>query len=78
MDAGIEIGKEISVIVWGSLEDSLIGINITTIDQPDLPRAGAKMVEMLQALLAGTPPEKLQEIWQPVLLPGATVGRCLD
>lgn len=78
MDAGIEIGKEISVIVWGSLEDSLIGINVTTIDQPDLPRAGAKMVEMLQALLAGTPPEKLQEIWQPVLLPGATVGRCPD
>jgi len=78
MDAGIEIGKEISVIVWGSLEDSLIGINVTTIDQPDLPRAGAKMVEMLQALLAGTPPVQLQEIWQPVLLPGATVGRCLD
>mgnify|MGYP000202095157 CR=1 FL=1 len=38
--------------------------------------AGAKMVEMLQSLLAGTPPERLQEIWQPVLLPGATVGRC--
>ena len=78
MDAGIEIGKEISVIVWGNVEDTLIGINVTTIDQPDLRRAGAKMVEMLQSLLAGTPPERLQEIWQPVLLPGATVGRCVD
>ena len=76
MDAGIEIGKEISVIVWGNVEDTLIGINVTTIDQPDLRRAGAKMVEMLESLLAGTPPERLQEIWQPVLLPGATVGRC--
>ena len=78
MDAGIEIGKEISVIVWGNVEDTLIGINVTTIDQPDLRRAGAKMVEMLESLLAGTPPERLQEIWQPVLLPGATVGRCAD
>ena len=60
MDAGIEIGKEISVIVWGNVEDTLIGINVTTIDQPDLRRAGAKMVEMLQSLLAGTPPERLQ------------------
>ena len=78
MDAGIAIGKEISVIVWGNVEDSLIGLDVTTIAQPDLRRAGAKMVEMLQSLLAGTPPERLQEIWQPVLLPGATVGRCPD
>ena len=78
LDAGIAIGKEISVIVWGNVEDTMIGINVTTIAQPDLRRAGAKMVEMLQALLAGTPPEKLQEVWLPVLLPGATVGRCLD
>lgn len=76
MDAGVAIGTEMSVIVWGNVEDTMIGVNVTTIDQPDLRRAGAKMVEMLQALLAGTPPQHLQEIWLPVLLPGATVGRC--
>ncbi|MFZ3286241.1 MAG: substrate-binding domain-containing protein [Telluria sp.] len=78
LDAGIEIGKEISVIVWGSIEDSLVGSNVTTIDQPDAGGAGAKMIEMLSALLAGTPPSELQVLWQPVLLPGSTVGYCPD
>ena len=76
LDAGIEIGKEISVIVWGSIEDSLVGSNVTTIDQPDISGAGAKMIEMLRSLVEGTQPEELQVLWQPVLLPGATVGRC--
>ncbi|NHZ92299.1 LacI family DNA-binding transcriptional regulator [Massilia sp. CCM 8733] len=77
LDAGIEIGKDMSVIVWGSIEDSLVGSNVTTIDQPDPNEAGAKMTEMLSALVAGTPPAQLQVLWQPVLLPGATVGRCI-
>ncbi|MDQ1832229.1 MULTISPECIES: substrate-binding domain-containing protein [Massilia] len=76
LDAGIEIGKDMSVIVWGSIEDSLVGSNVTTIDQPGPNEAGAKMTEMLSALVAGTPPAQLQVLWQPVLLPGATVGRC--
>jgi LacI family transcriptional regulator len=76
LDAGIEIGKDMSVIVWGSIEDSLVGTNVTTIDQPGLSEAGAKMSAMLSALVAGTPPAQLQVLWQPVLLPGATVGRC--
>ena len=78
LDAGIAIGKAISVIVWGSIEDSLVGSNVTTIDQPNPSAAGARMSEMLSALVAGTPPAELQVLWQPVLLPGATVGRCLD
>lgn len=76
LDQGIEIGQEISVIVWGSIEDSLVGSNVTTIDQPDAKLAGAKMTEMLAALVNGTPPEQLQVLWQPVLLQGATVGPC--
>ncbi|NHZ77949.1 LacI family DNA-binding transcriptional regulator [Massilia sp. CCM 8695] len=77
LDAGIEIGKDMSVIVWGSIEDSLVGSNVTTIDQPGPNEAGAKMTEMLSALVAGMPPAQLQVLWQPVLLPGATVGRCI-
>ncbi|MDM5176001.1 substrate-binding domain-containing protein [Massilia sp. DJPM01] len=77
LDAGVEIGKDMSVIVWGSIEDSLVGSNVTTIDQPGPNEAGAKMTEMLSALVAGTPPAQLQVLWQPVLLPGATVGRCI-
>ncbi|MES2151424.1 MAG: substrate-binding domain-containing protein [Pseudomonadota bacterium] len=74
LDAGIEIGREMSVIVWGSIEDSLVGSNVTTIDQPSASLAGGKMIEMLSALVAGAAPASLQVLWQPVLLPGATVG----
>lgn len=75
LDAGIEIGKDISVIVWGSMADTLAGANVTTIDQPNPGKAGARMVDMLLALVDGTPASELQELWQPVLLEGATVGR---
>ena len=74
LDAGVEIGKEMSVIVWGNMADTLAGANVTTIDQPDPHKAGARMVAMLQALVDGTPAAELQELWQPVLLEGATVG----
>ncbi|HJV53378.1 MAG TPA: substrate-binding domain-containing protein [Noviherbaspirillum sp.] len=76
LDSDIRIGKDISLIVWGVMEDSLAGYNVTTVDQPHPDRAGAKMVEMLLAILDGTPPQQLQELWQPVLLAGETVGPC--
>ena len=76
LDAGIDIGTEMSVIVWGSVEDTLVGSNVTTIDQPDSDKAGAKMIEMLSAVVSGADPASLQVLWQPTLLPGATVGPC--
>ena len=76
LDAGIAVGKEMSVIVWGGIEDSLVGANVTTVDQPEASQAGGKMIEMLSALVAGTPPSALQVLWQPVLLEGATTGPC--
>lgn len=74
LDAGIKIGKEVSIIVWGKMEDSLAGFHVTTIDQPNPDLAGAKMIEMLLALQAGTSPQELQVLWQPILLPGETVS----
>lgn len=76
LDARIESGKEMSVIVWGSVEDSLVGSNVTTIDQPDSDQAGARMIEMLMAVVGGADPTGLQVLWQPTLLSGATVGPC--
>ncbi|CAN5819282.1 substrate-binding domain-containing protein [soil metagenome] len=73
LDAGIAVGKTMSVIVWGRMEDSLAGYNVTTIDQPHPDQAGAKMIEMLLAMQNGTAPSELQELWQPVLLAGETV-----
>ncbi len=74
LDAGVEIGKDMSMIVWGSMADTLAGANVTTIDQPDPRQAGARMAEMLLSLINGTPAAELQELWQPTLLEGATVG----
>jgi LacI family transcriptional regulator len=76
LDAGIDIGKDMSVIVWGSVEDSLVGSNVTTIDQPGSDQAGAKMIEMLSAVVGGEDPAGLQVLWQPSLIAGSTVGRC--
>jgi LacI family transcriptional regulator len=75
LDAGIEVGKDMSIIVWGSMADTLAGIDVTTVDQPDPRAAGAKMIDMLLALAGGAAPESLQVLWQPVLVPGATVRR---
>ncbi len=75
LDAGVEIGSEMSIIVWGSVEDTLVGSNVTTIDQPGSDKAGAKMIEMLSAVVAGVEPSTLQVLWQPVLLAGSSAGR---
>lgn len=74
LDAGVEIGKDISLVVWGCMADTLAGNNVTTIDQPEPCKAGARMAEMLLALVDGTPPAELQELWQPVWREGATIG----
>lgn len=75
LDAGVVIGKQMSVIVWGKMEDSLAGYKVTTIEQPNPDLAGKKMVEMLLALQNGMPPEELQVLWQPILLAGETVSQ---
>jgi len=75
LDAGVRIGEDISLIVWGSMADTLADIDVTTIDQPNARAAGAKMADMLRALVEGAEPESLQELWQPALLPGSTAGR---
>jgi LacI family transcriptional regulator len=76
LDAGIAIGQDISLVVWGRMADALAGLDVATIDQPDARAAGAKMGTMLLALLEGAPVASLQELRQPVLLPGATIGHC--
>lgn len=74
LDAGIAIGKDVSLIVWGSMADTLADIDVTTIDQPNARAAGGRMADMLLALINGKPAASLQELWQPVLTAGATVG----
>lgn len=75
MDAGIGVGRDISIIIWGSLADSLVSHQVATIEQPEQKQAGVKVIEMLLALLDGTSPSELQVLWQPVFKPGNTIGR---
>lgn len=77
LDAQVAIGRDVSLIVWGKMEDSLANYNVTTIEQPNPDLAGKKMVEMLLALQNGTPPSELQVLWQPVLLAGETVSHAV-
>jgi LacI family transcriptional regulator len=73
LDAGVDIGRDMSLVVWGRMADALAGLDVATIDQPDARAAGVKMGAMLLALLEGAPAASLQELWQPVLLRGATI-----
>jgi LacI family transcriptional regulator len=75
LDAGVAIGKQMSIIVWGKMEDSLAGYKVTTIEQPNPDLAGKKMVEMLLALQNGAAPSDLQVLWQPILIAGETVNQ---
>lgn len=74
IDAGVQVGRDISIIVWGRMEDTLVEHHVTTIDQPDPGAAGAKMGEMLLARINGTPAAQLQTLWQPTLMLGATTA----
>lgn len=74
LDAGVGIGSDMSVIVWGGIEDSLLDENLTTIDLPHIDKAGAKLVEMLTAVAGGARPGEVHELWQPVLVAGDSVG----
>ena len=72
--AGLRVGCDISLIGYDDLP--MAGCTdppLTTIEQP-VARAGARMVEMLVALLGGADPAALTEIWPARLIPRASDG----
>lgn len=79
LEAGIELGRECSLIIYDGLpEDTLLAQqDITAIEQPTPDDAGRKLAELMLAVLRGTPPETLQVLWQPHLRVGASDGRVL-
>ncbi|UGQ46195.1 substrate-binding domain-containing protein [Massilia endophytica] len=72
-DAGVQIGGEMSLIVWGRMND--VGMPVATIDQTRAREAGAVMADMLLALIGGKPAELLQTLWQPELVLAGSVAR---
>jgi LacI family transcriptional regulator len=72
--AGLRAGHDISVIGYDDLSMASRTIPpLTTIEQP-VDRAGARMVEMLLALLDGADPATLTEVWPTRLIPRESDG----
>jgi LacI family transcriptional regulator len=77
VDAGVQVGKDISVVVHGDIpiDTLLLGMDVTTVTQPTAHASGVTMAEMVFQLLnapAGGPYQRLQ---QPDLVVGSTTGR---
>lgn len=72
--AGLRAGRDISLIGYDDLP--MAGCTdppLTTIEQP-IARAGARMVQMLVALLGGADPATQHEIWPARLIPRGSDG----
>jgi len=74
-DAGLEIGRDVSIIVYDGLpSDTLVGHSVTAVLQPTPHAVGVKLVELMLARLSGAPMETLQVLWRPELHVGDSDG----
>ena len=72
--AGLRAGRDISLIGYDDLPMAVCtDPPLTTIEQP-IVRAGARMVQMLVALLGGADPATQHEIWPARLIPRGSDG----
>jgi LacI family transcriptional regulator len=76
--AGLRAGRDVSVIGYDNLPmATYTDPPLTTIEQP-IERAGARLVEMLLALMGGADPKDFAEIWPATLIPRASDGPAAD
>ena len=80
LDAGIKIGREMSVVVnEGIQEDSLFApLTVASVLQPTPYRSGQSLGEMVLGLLGRQPLPERQVLRQPVFAEGSSVGPPLD
>ena len=76
LDAGLRLGREMSVIVYdGVPEDNLLpSPAITSIEQPTPHRAGEMLAELMQKAQQQRPLAELQVLWRPALQAGESDG----
>ncbi|MFT4257812.1 MAG: substrate-binding domain-containing protein [Pseudoxanthomonas sp.] len=75
LSAGMEPGRDISLIVHGGLDaDSLIQHPVTLVRPPTPTATGLALAELMLRRLGGEPVERLQVLRQPVLEIGASDG----
>ena len=75
-ERGLRMGRDVSVIVYdGVPSDALLdGQTMTSIEQPTAYEAGRTMAAMILDVLAGKPPEEIQQLWMPTLSAGTSDG----
>lgn len=76
LNAGVVVGKDVSVVVHGDIpSDSLLpDMQITTISQPTAYTSGVTMAEMVLQVLRKTDAAPVQILRQPELVLGSTTG----
>lgn len=76
MQAGVVVGRDISVIVYDGVpaDTLLVDANIAAIDQPTARDSGRTMADMLMTLIAGKALRAPHVLRQPVFVPGHSVG----
>jgi LacI family transcriptional regulator len=76
LDAGVLLGRDISIIVYdGVPEDNLLPTPaITSVEQPTPHAAGAMLAELMQKVQRGAALAEVQVLWQPAITAGQSDG----
>jgi LacI family transcriptional regulator len=76
LNAGVAVGKDISVVVHGDIPaDSLLpGMQVTTVSQPTAHAAGVAMADMVLRVLHEPQAGPFQVLMPPQLIAGSTAG----
>ncbi|WP_326539407.1 substrate-binding domain-containing protein [Pseudorhodoferax sp.] len=75
LQAGVRLGRDLSIIVYDGLGmDSVIRCAITAVEQPRPEQTGQLLAELALARLEGADPATLQRLCDPQLVPGDSDG----
>jgi LacI family transcriptional regulator len=76
LDAGVVIGKEISVVVYDGVppDTLLLGQQVAAVDQPTPQESGRVLGAMILSLVEGKPLEQRQVLRQPRFIGGNSIG----
>ncbi|WP_293660591.1 substrate-binding domain-containing protein [Rhodoferax sp. OV413] len=79
MDAGVRVGKDISVAVHGDIpQDTLLtGLNVTTVTQPTPQATGFALADVVMQVLHKPEDGPYQLLRQPALQLGTSTGRAV-
>jgi LacI family transcriptional regulator len=76
LNAGLVLGRDISVVIHGGIpHDTLMDVNVAAVMQPTAAESGATMADMLLQLIDGSKPlEQPHVLVQPQFVEGSSMG----